>query len=1008
MTFDANCLRRVANWSSLEKEHKFDKDSFSPKKMLEDLPLASPKLFALLNNIKELDEQDMRLHGKNFKHFIFSEVKAGGYGGRVIAGALIAAGLQLCYDERLRMKSNAELLSKSGMNLGFLCSTTIYEQPLGVGVKKEMLQTFNSRPSNTHGELIRIMIADGGFKEGIDLFDVKYVHIFEPQTSEADMKQAIGRATRKCGQAGLEFQPNAGWTLHVFVYDVTIPDRLKGNMQDSETLFDLYLKNSKIDLKKATFAKQLEQVVIFGAIDYPLNKNIIDLKGDLVGSLSGGLQKRSKALKTRENTFCKQVPASIPLLASVAIVVGAPLPDKKVRKPRTYFSKLLQTNKAFCSNVQKAFQNQSGFIRKHSSTFLKAINKGAYNQMSHSMQASVLRFIYALSSISTQQKMTSSPIVKNVMLEAKRRSYLRRLPAKGGVRNKTKPGEEVEEDIDENTNANTNVNANSNTNMNANSNTNMNANSSTNVNANSNTNMNATNGKIPNSTNDDLTKELLGVPLFALKAPFKETRDYIVDTYASFAWPKVELENLCAPKKGGNIISKLARASLMLPAEAPKDNSTNATNDLLKEMEAEIKESDEEYVTALNNGVNKTNIASLTPTQEFVKHYLTPQNPYKGLLLFHSTGTGKTCTAIATATTSFEKEGWTILWVTRGTLKYDIWKNMFDTVCSMSIKEKIEKGAKMPQNLIDKLRLLPKNWSIRPMSYKQFTNLVAGNNKSLEDLIKKNGADDPLRKTLLIIDEAHKLYGGTDLLPQERPDMRKLKAALHKSYKLSGKDSVKLLLMSATPYTNDPMEMMKLINLMKEPEEQLPTEFAEFNQVFLDSRNGGFTTEGKELFLEKMNGMVSFLDRGNDAREFAQPIVSLIAAPLSLRPVADLLALKEEHDNNVASLKSIIKQLDDSFMIFRNTKLEQIKDEIKEVCGHLKGQEYLDCKNRSTPYIQLLLKSIEDMTIRINEIKDTHTTEIKRLTGEFNRLKEINENNISQEHIITTKCISTK
>lgn len=1050
--FDANCLRRVANWSSLEKEHKFDKESFNPKKMLEDLPLASPKLLALLNNIKEQDEQDMRQHGKTFKHFIFSEVKAGGYGGRVIVGGLIASGFQLCYDEKLRMKDSAQLLANSGNTFGFLCSTTVYEQPLGVGVKKEMLQTFNSRPSNIHGEIIRIMVADGGFKEGIDLFDVKYVHIFEPQTSEADMKQAVGRATRKCGQSGLQFQPNVGWTLHVYVYDVAIPERLKGNLQDAETLFDLYLKNTNIDLKKITFAKQLEQAVIFGAVDYPLNKNIIDLRGDVVG-LSGGLNRNGKKPippKLGNEVICNQscsinrpskyVPVSIPLFASVAIVVHAPLPPKKMKKPRTHFCDLLKTNKAFCTTVQKAFLDQRGFIKRHANTLLDAIENGVHNQMNYSTRANVLKYIYSFANSSIQQKMVQSPNVKR-MLIADRRISMRPDATNGGVPNaqlntNINNGNVVESPSDalERPRSRGGVNS-KNTNADANANAIVKANAVRNANSlQTRSNSQKTNSKnsmleveqqdeyanvvprktsrrhtTPNATNQDtVLEELATIPLFSLKAPFKETRDYIVDTYASFAWPKVELENMCAPKTGGNIINRLARASVMLPLDPPEDEPISAANALLKEMEAQVKESDENQLKALNNGVNKSIVATFTPTQEFVRHYLTPQNPYKGMLLYHSVGTGKTCTAIATATSSFEKEGWTILWVTRTTLKDDIWKNMFDTVCSLSIKEKLEKGTKIPQNLTDKLKLLPKNWSIRPMSYKQFTNLVAGNNKSLEDLIKKNGAEDPLRKTLLIIDEAHKLYGGSDLLPAEKPDMRKLKAALHKSYTLSGKESVKLLLMSATPYTNDPMELIKLVNLMKEPEEQLPTDFDEFNQVFLDENTGAFTAEGKELFLEKVNGMISFLDRGNDAREFAQPVVSLVAVPLSQRPVADLMALKEEHDKSVASLKHIIKQLDDSFMIFKNTKLEQVKDEIKEVCGNLKGQQYLDCKTKSTPYVQVLLNSIDDMATRINEIKTTHSTEIKKIMTDFNRLKEINENNISQEHIITSKCISTK
>ena len=100
-------------------------------------------------------------------------------------------------------------------------------------MKKEMLKTFNSRPDNVYGYLVRIIVMDSGFKEGIDLFDIKYVHIFEPQTTSADQKQVIGRGTRTCGQKGLVFHPNKGWPLYVFNYDLTIPEKLKPSLYDS-------------------------------------------------------------------------------------------------------------------------------------------------------------------------------------------------------------------------------------------------------------------------------------------------------------------------------------------------------------------------------------------------------------------------------------------------------------------------------------------------------------------------------------------------------------------------------------------------------------------------------------------------------------------------------------------------------------------------------------------------------------------------------------------------------
>ena len=203
-----------------------------------------------------------------------------------------------------------------------------------------------------------------------------------------------------------------------------------------------------------------------------------------------------------------------------------------------------------------------------------------------------------------------------------------------------------------------------------------------------------------------------------------QMRQYVRDYFSQYAWEPVKMENNCVPKGGrGN-------------------HSGGAT------------------------------IMTYTPTQAFVSNFFTPNNPLKGMLLWHSVGTGKTCTAIATATSSFEKQGYTILWVTRTTLKNDIWKNMFDQVCHEIVKLKIEnEGVVIPSHNTDRMKLLSKSWRVRPMSYKQFSNLVSKKNQIYETMVKINGKEDPLRRTLLIIDEAHKLYGGGDLSSIETPDM---------------------------------------------------------------------------------------------------------------------------------------------------------------------------------------------------------------------------------------------
>jgi len=979
--YDASCLRKTANWSTLQKEHKFEKQTFDAKVFLEDLPIASPKLALLLNKIKELDENDMKTHGKLFKHFIFSEVKAGGYGAKIIASGLIASGFQLCYSDRLVMKPESELLKTNRNNFGFLSSTTIFDQAFSTGLKKNLLMTFNKRPDNVHGELVRFMVADGGFKEGIDLFDVKYVHIFEPQTSEADQKQAIGRATRKCGQAGLEFHPSRGWTLHVMIYDTSVPEDLKGTYK-ADTLFDMYLKNSKVDLRKVNFAQGLEEFLRKGAVDYPLNRNVLEFRVDDI--FWGGnapipqetqeIPKKKRAPpvppKLGTTVFCdkpcsinrpsKYVPIGLPLFAVVSVVTNAPLPDKRMKKPRTHFCALLQQDPLFCQAIKTAFIDQEQYIKANADVLLKAIEIGKHMQMGKSLRPAFLRFVYKLLEKKDQAKIATMPNVQKALLQEE--TTMTQNVSKNAPSTPSEPSEP---------NAPNAPNA-------------------------------PKSAKSPKSpltpvkTPAAFQYLLEDIPRVTTKMNFRQLRDYIADNYGQFTWPRVKMENLCVVQQegGGGLANEVENVLKEIKQEIDKDNSARASKN-----SANSASSSKKILS-----VGKSFAATFTPTQDFIRHYFTPENPYKGMLLYHSVGVGKTCSAIATATSTFEREGWTILWVTRTTLKDDIWKNMFDIVCSVSMQERMNKGQRFPVQQNDRMRLLPQNWSIRPMSYKQFTNLISGTNKSYQDLVKKNGIEDPLKKTLLIIDEAHKLYGGYDLLPAEKPDMKKFKAALLKSYSVSGNESVKLLLMTATPYTKDPMELVKLLNLFKEPKEQLPSDFDEFQHVFLDQKTGKFTQEGKDLFLEHINGMVSFLDRGSDAREFAQPKIEIVHANMSERPVKDIASLKIELDKELNYTKSVIKQLDESFLIFKKNKMQQYREEVKNYCGHLKGQEYLDCKNNPTPYMQLIAESIARMSNKIDKIKESHSAEMKRLVTEFNRLKDVYENNISQEHILETKC----
>ena len=702
-TFKPDCVRKRANWSNITGPFQFEKAGFNAETMRNELVKRSPKLDHLLKHIDELDKRDLENSGTLYKHFIFTDLKSSTFGAKMIASGLIAHGKQLGFQKmtpkvsltvrhpkggalksggKVAFKSPAELSKTHHQNFYLLSSVAVYGKPLAVSVKKEILSRFNQRPENAYGQQVRFIVLDSGFKEGIDLYDVKYVHIFEPPTNMADQKQIIGRGTRKCGQAGLTFHPTRGWPLHVFIYDLVIPPKIQSKLMFAETLFDVYLKTKQVDLRLLAFAQELEEATIVGAVDYELTKQIHDFS-----------------------------------------------PDKQP------------------VGLKKTKEKQDG---------------GSFADLTLNERGS---------------RWTKGGSFADLTLNERGSRW-----TKGGAISVVFPQKRLKHD---------------------------------------------------------------------------ESRAFILKNFMDCCqWKNIVMENRCIRGKQKPVV----------PSETVE-----------KEPKLKVLGGG-----ALSCEKQEEKVVPFSPTQEFIHRYFTPENPIKGMLLWQGTGVGKTCTAIATATDGFERQGYTILWVTRTTLKEDIWKNMFDTfICHQGFRDRLQQCAlDMPNERKDQKALLSKAWNIRPMSYKQFSNLVSKKNSFYTDLVKINGEEDPLKRTLLIIDEAHKLYGGNDLNTNEKPDMDALHYALMRSYELSGVNSVRLLLMTATPITVDAMELIKLVNLCKPAKEQMPDHFYAFTDQYLEETTGSFTVKGRKRYLDDIAGYISYLNLEKDAREFSQPVITRVPVPL--------------------------------------------------------------------------------------------------------------------------------
>ena len=57
-TFESDGVRKKSNWTKATPQYKFDSDKFDPELLKEVSETNSPKLIALLNNIRNLDKKD--------------------------------------------------------------------------------------------------------------------------------------------------------------------------------------------------------------------------------------------------------------------------------------------------------------------------------------------------------------------------------------------------------------------------------------------------------------------------------------------------------------------------------------------------------------------------------------------------------------------------------------------------------------------------------------------------------------------------------------------------------------------------------------------------------------------------------------------------------------------------------------------------------------------------------------------------------------------------------------
>jgi hypothetical protein len=1033
ITYNADCIRKKSNMTHTSAEYRFDHPSFNPVQLKQDIPLLSPKLDYLLNHIAKLDATDLKTHHKKFKHFIFSDLKMAPYGAKLITSAFIANGYTLGYSQNnksIQLLSDEEL-KKSNSAFYLLSSISVYEKPLPVKVRKDILSNFNKRPDNIHGENVRFIITDGGFKEGIDLFDIKYIHIFEPSVNPSDQKQVIGRGTRTCGQKGLQFHPTKGWPLHVFVYDLEFPEKYKDKFLNTNSAFELYMKSMNLDFRKLTFVQEIENLSIYGSTDYELNLPVHEFSNithnEEMSLIGGGLKIQVsnrpfiKIRKLIHDHYSKYKWASVKM-ENMCVDKSA---DKSAEKKGGAPTMMEYTpTQNFISNYFSPEAPVKGMLLWHSTgtgkchakdtpilmydgsvKLVQDIDVGELLMGDDSTPRKVLSLAtgtdelydiiptqgdtYRVNSVHILCLKPSPAKISRILsadetilysvkyievdnhgdkpqrIRLKKKLFYTKSEAVEYREQKYKQDTIIEIEVKDYLNLPKYIKC-------------------------------SLNGY---RTGVDFQKQSLSIdPYFVgywLGKGRKSTwlygneklttKDPEVIHYLHEFCEKNEYrlkynephQYYISPINKTNtelIILKELIKNRHIPEDYKINNRENRIEVLAGLIDAigYYNKQSNQYIINEKNAILVDDILFIcrslglnsykNKTANYFRIYITGEgmeqipvkilrkqipretpkrihgdltynikvNPtgrgnYYGFTLDNNhryllgdfTVTHNTCTAIAAATRGFETQDYTVLWVTRTTLKNDIWKNMFQQICSESIKSNIDK---LPADLSNQKRMLSKSWMIKPLSYKQFSNLVSRENAYYKRLVQINGSEDPLRKTLLIIDEAHKLYGGGDLSSIERPDMVALHKAVMHSYAVSGKDSVRILLMTATPITLDGMELIKLLNLCRPIQEQLPASFETFQEKYL-TNTGVFTKEGREMYLDDIAGYLSYLNREKDARQFSQPVIKRILVPiLKDTSIVDKFEKATEEERKISELSEETEKL-----------REELQGEIQEI-----------------------------------------------------------------------------
>jgi hypothetical protein len=335
----------------------------------------------------------------------------------------------------------------------------------------------------------------------------------------------------------------------------------------------------------------------------------------------------------------------------------------------------------------------------------------------------------------------------------------------------------------------------------------------------------------------------------------------------------------------------------------------------------------------------------LAPHQVFLKNYISPDTPYNGVLVYHSVGVGKTCTAISIAE-GFKKtlKNMNKKILILSNLRYNFIDELYDSrkerrktnpeqvvQCTGKAYELGVNSVYLTRGQREKEILKLKKMYYQFFGYGQFANYVINNtgdwdgteakiNEKVKNFISKEFDD-----RVIIMDEIQNIK--TD---KREGYIRKIQPILESIIKY-GKN-IKLVLMSATPMFDRPDEIIFYINLLLQNDRRPKIDK---NTIF-NSKDGTLKPGAEEILRNIFKGYISYV-RGEKPETFPFRIYPDNSVIPDVKNVKYYMSgQKIDNEKKIKFTKLILCDMigvqNNTYQYYFNKKIEEgkIKDELDQ------------------------------------------------------------------------------